>query len=139
MRCPHCRTPKATTPRCAVCGGEVGQAPAVADERLRDLEVTRASPAFAHAERLQDLETNEEILGDTRIPDEAETPAVPARCRRCGTEPGPGLFCERCGFALRPAGRLSASDAAPPLLCLACGNKNPQGRSSCLSCGHKLS
>ena len=119
MNCPHCATPNATSPTCRLC--------------------CLPTDAPASDTPMPGLITNEQVLGDTRIPEEPAPAVAPsARCRRCGADAGPGRFCERCGMALWPVGTETAPAEAPALRCLACGVPNDPRRPLCVACGQRL-
>ena len=102
---------------------------------LPGLEPTRVdSPAVA-SERLPGLVTNEEVLGDARIPDEP-VPETP-RCPRCKVEVAEARFCPRCGYAV-VAQHAGETGGAPNVVCLECGVPNPPARTQCMTCGNRL-
>ncbi len=136
MRCPHCATQHAARPVCRVCGMRA-DVPAE-QPQLVGIETTQLPPVEVHSDPLVGLETTEEVLGDTSIPDAA--PSSSSRCRRCGAEGGRGRFCQHCGMALpRPVAAESVSEDVPLLVCLACGVPNPQGQGVCRACGQRMS
>jgi ribosomal protein L37E len=140
-RCPHCASPRPTSPTCRVCGLPVEAGPgllaAVADgAALAGLEPTRVSPVHVQVTRLDGLETTQEVRGDVSIPvDETEAPAL---CRRCGAPATGTGFCERCGYAVRPLAPGRAGDEPPTLRCLVCGTPNHFDTAVCAACGQRL-
>jgi hypothetical protein len=95
---------------------------------------TRTPLPEVTVDRLPDLMTNEDALGDTRIPGEPEPDLT--RCPRCGTSSGNSRSCERCGaFFGRAVGE---GEAPPPITCRECGSPNPAHRVKCLACGRRL-
>jgi rRNA maturation endonuclease Nob1 len=92
------------------------------------------SPAVVSA-RMPGLITNEEVLGDTRIPE--EPPVHPSRCPRCRVEVGEAHFCPRCGFAVVVARGRAVGDL-PQVRCLECGVPNPTERERCMACGKRM-
>jgi hypothetical protein len=140
QRCPHCATPAPTTPICRSCGLPVEAPPQI--EPLPGVEPTRYAPQAAAVSRLDGLETTEEVLGDTSIPEVEAKPAptkpAPAPCRRCGAPAGAGRVCERCGMALAPVGREAKAEEPVTVRCRACGVPNPAEREVCCACGMRL-
>jgi len=105
-RCPHCAAPNPGEPACRVCGGKVAEAPAPVPKiealettRLAGAQDARAAPPVP---RLEGLETTEEVLGNTRIPDDDDATVVDVRrCVACGVpNPAERTMCIGCGVRL---------------------------------------
>lgn len=154
MRCPHCSTAVAHPPTCRVCGSSLTE-PAARQDTMPGLEPTSSGEVDADSPPIAGLEptmstdvdvsvepmpgliTNDEALGDTRIPDD-EVADVPNTCRRCGAAYTGGRFCERCGRTVPPSAETAKEKVVPKLICLECSIPNPQGQARCLACGARL-
>lgn len=109
--------------------------PEVSAAPLSGFEPTRINAPEVASERMPGLVTNEEVLGDTRIPDEP-LPESP-RCPRCQVTVAEARFCPRCGYAVAVAHAEDDGDA-PLVLCLECGVPNPPERTKCMTCGNRM-
>lgn len=108
--------------------------PDVAVAPLPGLETTHLQTPEVAIERMPGLITNDEALGDTRIPDPPE-PENP-RCPRCKVEVAGERFCPRCGYAV--VIEAAKEGEAPSVVCLECGVPNPPDRTQCMACGNRM-
>jgi hypothetical protein len=103
-------------------------------EPIPGLEATHVESLEVAVEPMPGLITNEEVLGDTRIPDE---PVDTSRCPRCKVDLGEARFCPRCGYAVVAKKGVDV-ESGPMVTCTECGVPNPQGRKRCMACGNRI-
>ena len=160
MRCPHCASLSVNPPMCLTCGGNIetpteqerlpgltntahGDAAAdVSVVPIPGLEPTASSSADIEVivERMPGLITNEEALGDLRIPGGDEKGS--RLCPRCRVDAGEEKLCPKCGYLVpercsRDGGAMTTVGNSL-VLCRQCGVPNPSGTAKCLACGGRL-